>query len=124
MMKQTLRAFMVVGALAGAVACGQEAPPPTVVDDDRGPADTMGEAAREAGSTAGAAMETADVKTALTMDETVDASDINVDTNADTRVVVLRGSVPTSEQRDRAAAIAAREAPEYRVDNQLTVRAR
>jgi osmotically-inducible protein OsmY len=123
MMQNTLRTVIVIGALAGTAACAQDEPP-TVIENERRPGDAAGDAAREAGSEAGAAMETADVKTALTMDTTVDASDINVDTNADTRVVVLRGSVPTTEQRDRAEAIARQQAPDYRVDNQLTVRAR
>jgi len=123
MFTNTLRTWIAIGALAGTAACAREAPP-TTIEEQRGPAGTAGEAGRDAGSSMGAAMETADVKTALTMDATVEAGDINVDTNADTRVVVLRGSVPTAEQRVRAEAIAREQAPGYRVDNQLTVSAR
>jgi hypothetical protein len=83
-------------------------------------ADTK-DAARGAGSAAGAAIETIDVKSALMADRTVDASHINVDTFHETKTVVLKGSVRTATQRDEAARIAAAEATGYRVDNQLTV---
>jgi hypothetical protein len=77
-----------------------------------------------AGERAGAATETFDVKAALIADKTVDASDINVDTFAETKTVVLRGTVPTEAQKDTAERIAIREAEGYKVNNQLTVRAR
>lgn len=70
-----------------------------------------------------AGAETIDVKSALIADGTVDASDINVDTMADTKTVVLKGSVPTAEQKTAAEAIATKEAPDYKIDNQLTVKA-
>lgn len=79
------------------------------------------EAAREAGGAISAAIETIDVKSALMADRTVDASHINVDTFHETKTVVLKGSVKTATQRDEAARIAAAEAPDYRIDNQLTV---
>lgn len=78
-------------------------------------------AASEAGAAVAAAMETMDVKSALMADRTVDASHINVDTFAETKTVVLKGSVKTATQRDEAARIAATEAPGYRIDNQLTI---
>jgi osmotically-inducible protein OsmY len=80
--------------------------------------------ANEGASRTGAAAETFDVKTALMADKTVDASDINVDTIRETRVVVLRGTVPNPAQKELAGDIAAREAEGYRVDNQLTVKAK
>ena len=46
-----------------------------------------------------AATETVDVKSALIADGWVDASNINVDTIASSKTVVLKGSVP-SEQRE------------------------
>jgi osmotically-inducible protein OsmY len=52
----------------------------------------VAEAGREAASAAGAAIETMDVKTALMRDTRVDAGDIDVDTNHETRTVVLKGS--------------------------------
>ena len=92
---------------------------------------TAREAGREAqgaagrtGAAIGAAGETIDVKAALMADETVDATNINVDTFADRKTVVLRGSVPTQAQKDAAGKIASREAEGYKVDNQLTVRPR
>jgi len=70
-----------------------------------------------------AGMETMDVKGALIADGRVDASNINVDTNAQTRTVVLKGTVPDDEQKSLAEQIARREANDYKVVNQLTVAA-
>jgi len=79
------------------------------------------DAAANAGAAIAAAVETIDVKSALMADRTVDSSHINVDTFAETKTVVLKGSVKTATQRDEAARIAAAEAPGYRIDNQLTI---
>ena len=68
-----------------------------------------------------AAVETLDVKTAILADKTIDAGAIDVDTYADTKRVVLRGSVPTAEQKARAEQIAREHAPSYRIENQLAV---
>lgn len=68
-----------------------------------------------------AGAETADVKAALIADGAVDASSINVDTMAATKTVVLKGSVPTAEQKTAAEKIAMREAPGYKIDNQLSI---
>ena len=68
-----------------------------------------------------AAVETLDVKTAIIADKTIDAGAINVDTFADTKTVVLRGSVPTEEQKARAEQIAREHAPNYKIDNKLAV---
>jgi osmotically-inducible protein OsmY len=73
-------------------------------------------------ATSPAPVETMDVKAALIADKTIDASDINVDTFADTKTVVLKGTVPTQEQREAAARVAAREATGYTIDNRLTVK--
>jgi osmotically-inducible protein OsmY len=81
-------------------------------------------AAGEAGALVDAAKETIDVKTALMADDTVDASDINVDTFHETKTVVLKGTVPTAAQKTAAGKIAAREAEGYKIDNQLTVKAK
>jgi osmotically-inducible protein OsmY len=75
-----------------------------------------------AGAALDAAKETIDVKTALMADDTVDASDINVDTFHETKTVVLKGTVRTTAQKDAAGKIAAREAVGYKIDNQLTVK--
>ena len=69
----------------------------------------------------GAAANTVDVKSALLADGRVDASDINVDTSASTKTVVLKGTVPNAEQRATAEAIARDNADGYTINNQLTV---
>ena len=66
--------------------------------------------------------ETATIKTALAADDVVDADEVNVDTNGETKVVTLKGTVRTTAQRECAEAIAKREAEGYRIDNQLVVR--
>ena len=77
--------------------------------------------ASDAGAAVKGAAETVDVKTALISDSTVDASSINVDTDAKAKRVTLRGSVPTAEQKAEAEKIAKQEAPGYTVVNQLAV---
>ena len=71
----------------------------------------------------GAAANTVDVKSALIADGRVDASNINVDTSASTKTVVLKGTVPTAQQRTAAEAIARDNADGYTINNQLTVAA-
>lgn len=68
-----------------------------------------------------AGVETMDVKAALIADGRVDAAGINVDTIAATKTVVLKGSVPTAEQRQVAEAIARDQAKGYTITNNLTV---
>ena len=70
-----------------------------------------------------AASNTVDVKSALIADGRVDASGINVDTNSSTKTVVLKGTVPSAEQKSTAEAIAHDKAEGYRIVNQLTVAA-
>ena len=86
------------------------------------------EAARDAGAAVGnagraadAAVETMDVKAALMRDDRVDAGGINVDTNHQTKTVVLKGKVPTAAQKTLAEQIATEQAAGYRVQNELTV---
>ena len=64
------------------------------------------------------------VRVAEVLDDGVDASGINVDTDGVGKVVVLKGTVTSAAQRERAEQIAKREAPGYRVENQLMVRAK
>lgn len=64
---------------------------------------------------------TADVKSALIADGRVDASNINVDTVTNTKTVVLKGTVPTAQQKTIAEQIARDKAKGYTVQNQLTV---
>lgn len=68
-----------------------------------------------------AGMETMDVKSALVADGRVDASNINVDTIASTKTVVLKGTVTTAEQKAVAETIAREHAKGYTITNQLTV---
>lgn len=68
-----------------------------------------------------AGLETADVKSALIADGRVDATNINVDTIASSKTVVLKGSVTTAEQKMAAETIAREQAKGYKIDNQLTV---
>ncbi len=77
--------------------------------------------AAKTGAAVGAAFETAEIKTALMADKSIDASAVNVDTFPDTKTVVLRGSVPTAAQRDQVERIAVAKAPGYRVENKLAV---
>lgn len=80
--------------------------------------------AGDAGSAIDAAKETIDVKAALMADDLVDASGINVDTFHESKTVLLKGTVPTAAQKTAAGKIAAREAEGYKIDNQLTVKAK
>ena len=68
-----------------------------------------------------AATNTVDVKAALIADGRVDASNVNVDTLASTKTVVLKGTVPTAQQKATAEAIARDKAEGYTINNQLTV---
>jgi osmotically-inducible protein OsmY len=116
-MRPHLYQFAFVGALGLVAACSPEQRPEA---SDRPPA---AEAPKpDTSDRASAATETADVKLAISMDKTVDASDINVDTNAATKVVTLKGTVASAEQRARAEAIAVREATGFRVVNDLVVK--
>ena len=54
-------------------------------------------------------------------DGSVDASNINVDTIASSRTVVLKGSVPSEQQRRTAEEIARAQAKGYTITNQLTI---
>jgi osmotically-inducible protein OsmY len=62
-----------------------------------------------------------DVKQALLRDESIDASHVNVDVEDNTRTVVLRGSVPTLDQKAAAERISAARSKGYRVRNELAV---
>lgn len=83
-----------------------------------------GNAVMEGGRAADAAVETMDVKMALTTDSRVDASDINVDSNHQTKTVTLKGRVKTEAEKTIAGDIATRRAVGYRVVNDLMVSAR
>jgi osmotically-inducible protein OsmY len=66
-------------------------------------------------------LQTVDVKTAIIADKTIDAGAIDVDTYADKKLIVLRGSVPTEAQKAKAEQIAKANAEGYTIDNRLVV---
>ena len=68
-----------------------------------------------------AAVETVDVKAALIADGRVDATNINVDTIASTKTVVLKGTVQTVQERVTTENIARDQAKGCTITNQLTV---
>jgi osmotically-inducible protein OsmY len=81
-------------------------------------------AARDLAREAAATKQTVDVKAALMADTTVDASKIDVDSDASTHTVTLRGAVPTEAHKTTAGRIAAQRAEGWTVRNELTVGAR
>lgn len=95
-------------ALAGSAACAQTAR--GVVQDTK-----------ENVSAVKGGIETADIKTALIADKEIDAGAIDVDVYHDKKVVVLRGSVPTAAQKQKAERIAQDNAEGYKIDNRLAV---
>lgn len=138
MSKRMIGHLVMVVALVGAVACSQDNDRPAVdVDVNESRAEDAAEATGDAveragdrvagavenaGDRAAGAVQTADIKAALASDDLVDADDVDVDTNGTTKVVTLKGTVRSAAQRERAEAIAKREAEGYRVVNQLEVR--
>jgi osmotically-inducible protein OsmY len=119
-----LQSFALVLALGAAAACENTAA--GIKQDAKAAAESDAAAkakdtAAKTGAAVGAAIETAEIKTALMADKSIDATSINVDTYAETKTVVLRGSVPTAAQRDAVERIAVSKAPGYRVENKLAV---
>jgi osmotically-inducible protein OsmY len=82
------------------------------------------EVAGTMGATLDAAAQTMQIKTALIDADDVDAGTIDVDTNGDTKTVTLKGHVPTAAQKAAAERIAKSKAPDYRVVNNIEVRAK
>ncbi len=79
------------------------------------------EGADAVGSDLLAGKQTLDVKAALMLDQSIDSSHINVDTDAETRTVTLRGSVPTAAQKAAVEKVAREKAEGYQVVNRLTL---
>ena len=77
---------------------------------------------RSVGATLDAAAQTMQIKTALIDADNLDANDIDVDTNASTKTVTLRGHVPSASQKAAAERIAKEKAPDYRVVNNITIK--
>ena len=95
-------------------------------DATRNAGDQASDKAREAGHSVGAtidaAQQTMEIKTALIDADNIDAGGIDVDTNADTKTVTLKGHVPTAAQKAGAERVAKDKAPGYKVVNQLEVK--
>jgi len=122
-MKRPRKSPRIVGAIvamAFAVACSDRAQPqPEAAVRDA--ARATGDAVMAGGKAADAAVETMDVKLALTADSRVDAGNINVDSDHITKTVTLKGRVPTAAQKTLAEDIAKAKAIGYTVHNMLTV---
>jgi osmotically-inducible protein OsmY len=80
------------------------------------------DATRSVGATLDAAAQTMQIKTALIDADNLDANNIDVDTNASTKTVTLRGHVSNASQKAAAERIAKEKAPDYRVVNSLTIK--
>jgi osmotically-inducible protein OsmY len=80
------------------------------------------DATHSVGATLDAAAQTMQIKTALIDADNLDANDINVDTDAATKTVTLKGHVPTAAQKAAAERIAKEKAPDYTVSNLLEIR--
>jgi hyperosmotically inducible protein len=77
--------------------------------------------AKEVASEVGAVKQTVDVKAHLLAAKNIDSAHIEVDTDAETKTVTLRGTVPTAGQKAAAEKVARENAEGYRVRNLLTV---
>jgi osmotically-inducible protein OsmY len=62
------------------------------------------------------------INAAYAADNSLSALKINVNVVEDTKTVTLKGEVTNAAQKNLAEKIAKKEAPDYKVDNQLTVK--
>jgi osmotically-inducible protein OsmY len=108
MLRSVIHLTAAVLIAAGSAACSQTAR--GVVEDTK-----------ENVTAVKGGLETVDVKTAILADKTIDAGAIDVDTYADKKLIVLRGSVPSEAQKARAEQIARQNAEGYTIDNRLAV---
>ena len=119
-MRKSLIVPALLCTLFATAACGNTA------DGMKKDAEANSEKVAEAGDAAGSAMaggaKTADVKTALMADSLVVGTDINVDTNEETKTVTLNGTVQSEAARDRAEQVAKDNATGYTVVNKLTIK--
>jgi osmotically-inducible protein OsmY len=94
---------------------------PAVRDAGDAVADGAATATDRAATAVEVATTTTQVKSALIADGTVDADDIDVDTNGDRRTVTLRGSVKSAAQKTAAERIARDKAEGFKIVNELTI---
>jgi len=92
-----------------------------VADGAKEVAVAVKDGAKEVASDVGAGKQTVDIKAALMAAKSIDASHIEVDTDADTKTVTLKGTVPTAAQKTAAERVARDKAEGYRIRNLLTV---
>jgi osmotically-inducible protein OsmY len=97
-----------LGLLIGPVGCGDTAR--GVVQDTR-----------DNTTAVKGGLQTLDVKSAIIADKSIDSGAIDVDTYQEKKLVVLRGSVPTEAQKQKAEQIARDNAKGYTVENRLVV---
>ena len=93
----------------------------TVADGAKEVAGAVKEGAKDVAADVGAGKQTVDIKAALMAAKGIDSSHIDVGTDADTRTVTLKGTVPTAAQRTAAESVAREKAGGYRIRNLLTV---
>ena len=108
MIRNIAQATLALGLIIGSAACSSTAH--GVVQDTKSNTNAVK-----------GGLETMDVKTAIMADKTIDSGAIDVDTYADKKVIVIRGSVPTEAQKAKATEIAHKNAEGYKIDNQLAV---
>ena len=83
--------------------------------------DKVAEGAESVASEVGAGKQTFDVKAALMLDKSIDASHIHVETDADTKTVTVKGTVPTAAQKAAVEKLVRDKAEGYKLRNLLTV---
>jgi osmotically-inducible protein OsmY len=115
-----LRALPAAAMLFTVMACGNTAD--GVREDTENASERVAES--DVGQSMSAGTKTADVKAALLADSVVAGTDIDVDTNEDTRTVTLTGAVPSEAVRARAEQVTRDNASGYTVVNNLTVGSR
>jgi osmotically-inducible protein OsmY len=93
----------------------------TVADGAKEVATAVKDGAKEVAADVGAGKQTVDIKAALMAAKGIDSSHIEVETDANTRTVTLKGTVPTAAQRTAAERLARDHAAGYEIRNRLTV---
>jgi osmotically-inducible protein OsmY len=86
-------------------------------------AEATKDAASQTGKALDGAAQTMVIKSALIADKSVEAVNINVDTDGTMKVVTLKGTVPSPAQKTAAGRIAKEKAPDYKIVNNLVVKA-
>ena len=86
-------------------------------------ADKAGDAASDAAAKTAAEATEVEVRAAIGMDPTITLSQIDVDSDAATKTIYLKGTVSTDAQKAAAEAAARSKAEGYTIVNQITVSA-